>query len=314
MTLIGSFFARNTEQPSAVSQTGFDEDAWLQDRFALRPDHVTRSDIPQGQSSISLTQFVAKGKPFMIRKRVRNKRKDEIAFMGGLSRPHDITRRALQLDWPLPHVFHLAQTAAHTDIYMQYVDGVGYRAPAVANGLVRSLTTAIFSLSLILPVICRNGDVTLERRGHPGGRFLAAVEMLVPGSEARLRDVVRLQRHLPLIASHNDIFWPNMGIVSQEDKAQVTFIDFGMLGLNVVGAELHHFARVSVRSKSRTVLFRRICRHYAQLTRMDPAVIEMNAMFYALMRLTAYDLEGNQERVARLCAETLERYEALTAG
>lgn len=309
--MIGSFFWQNTEQAAPSARAAFDEDAFLREGFSLRVEQVTRTEIQQGQASISLVQFAADDKPFMIRKRVKNERKEEISFMKGLCAPHDISRQVLRIDWPLPQVFHIAEAEEHTDIYMQYVAGISYPSARAVHDIVRPLAKAIYALSLVLPIICRTADLTLEHRGSPGGSFFNTVENLIPDSRVRLREIVRFQRQLPIIASHNDIYWPNMGIAPQADSANIIFIDFGMLGQNVVGAELHHFARVSIGSKRWSEFFHRICKHYSQYVRIMPAALEMNALFYAMVRLVAYDIESNQERVAELYAEVLTRYDAL---
>ncbi|WP_175546747.1 phosphotransferase [Natronohydrobacter thiooxidans] len=314
--MIGSFFSRGPHTPvrSSWREAGFDEAAFLEHGFGLKSGQVSRSEIKGGQASISLMQFSTEDGPFMIRKRIAGRKQSEIAFMKALQDPHDITKCALQVQWTLPKVFDIAETETHTDIYMEYVDGVIYPSTKLATTLVRPLAKAIYELSLVLPVICRSAEIELEHRGMPGGSFFSKIENLVNGSDSKLRDLVRLQRQLPVTISHNDIFWPNMGMTMQAEEPVFTFIDFGMLGQNVIGAELHHFARVAIGSQSKMEFFKRLSRHYARHVRMDPAVVEMNALFYAMMRLVAFDMAANEERVAGLCAGALKHYDALTGG
>jgi hypothetical protein len=313
--MIGSFFSRRPtkDEPASASPASaeFDEDTFIQSRFNLPPEVVSKSDLPKGQGSLSLVRFASERGPFMIRKTITNDRTVELAFMKGLIGLHPSVPRSFNVRWTLPKVFGVEERSAETDVYMQVVDGIAFRRKGELASLARPLAEAIYDLSLLLPVVCQAVDFAPPERSKPGSAFYAQAQSLLQDGADHLRAIARFQRQLPRSVCHNDIFWPNLGVSSVEETPEFTFIDFGMLGWNVVGAELHHFARRAVRSKKEAEFFHSISAEFARFARIDARLIEMNAQFYAAMRLMAFekarDGDSGLDDVRSLCLGAIER-------
>lgn len=305
---------RSAAAQSAPATRAFDEDGFILRTFGLHPDQVTQTAMTGGLSRLSLTRFSGPDGPFLIRKTIAATAKTEADFMGALSMADRGAARHLRLDWTLPQVYAVADEGACFNIYMQRVEGIAHRHGAQAGRLAEPLAKAMYELSLILPVVCLQAGLTPPDRGSPGEAFFAKTAVYLRRDVEPLREIVRLNRSLPKQISHNDIYWPNMGVTGPQETPQFRFIDFGMLGLNVAGAELHHFARHSVRTGPKSGFFLHLCKHYAALARLDPVLIEMNALFYAAMRLMAFETTNSgvsqppSDTVARLLHQVLAAY------
>lgn len=304
------------EAPHATpAGTGFDEAGFFRDRFGIEPSCLARTDLPKGHGSLSLVQFASPDGPVAVRKSIAASRTTEIALMTGLARIGPLLQRGFLDRWPLPEVYHVEPGPEVSDVYMQVVPGIAFRHRRDLPNLVQPLAGAIHDLARFLPVLCQAADVTPTDRSRPGSSFFSNAERLLGAKVERLRDIARYQRLLPHSICHNDVLWPNMGITPQ---AEITFIDFGMLGRNVVGADLHHFARLSVKSDHDAVFFRDLAGHFAEVARMDLRIVEMNALVYAAMRLMAFEKDtGHQagsEQVHDLLIEAIARWEAFAHG
>lgn len=313
-----TFFSRKAEQNHEAAETigggAFDEDGFIRARFDLNPADVSKRELQKGQGSLTLIQFSDANGAFLVCKTIKNKgNESELAFMKELMNVSASVKRSFQIQWPFPEVYHVEERGAESDIYLQYVEGVSNRRIAEVMQLARPLAIAIHELSLVLPSVCRRDGQSLPRRGRVGSRFLSDVEALLPGTGDRLRALSEFQRNLPHSLCHNDIFWPNLGVGLLDKKPRFTFIDFGMLGTNVVGAELHHFARRSMKSARDDEFFRRVCRKFASLTRIDEQLITMNAYLYAAMRLMAFEKskasEASFDDVLDLCLAAAQRFD-----
>lgn len=297
----------------------FDEVDFVRSVFGFTPDSFVRSAISIGQSNLSLTQFSCDNGPFMIRKSISKAGSLEAAFMQEMCDSRAGLKCVFDFEWPLPEVYAVVEGPQQFDIYMQHVDGISYRNKVDAAPLARPLAKAIHELSLVLTAMFQNIEMTPSDRGSPGQVFFAKAESHMGAVDAeRLREIVRFQRLLPKQLSHNDIFWPNMGITCIDEVTRFVFIDFGMLGLNVPGAELHHFARNLVRSRHDAEFFRRLCKNYAAHVRLSPVLIEMNALLYGSMRLVAYEANKSDKEglfvsntAGELMKETLLRFDSI---
>jgi len=314
-----AFFTHRAKQkavsPASAGTEAFDEGGFIRARFNVKSADVSKSELPRGQGSLALTQFSDSNGPFLVCKTIKNKGNEgELAFMKELMDVNEPVRRCFQIRWPFPEVYHVEDRGTESDIFLQFVEGVSTRRNPSFVQLARPLAVAIHELSLVLPTVCRIEGLSLPSRGGAGSSFLSEVETLLPGTGDDLRALLRFQRQLPHGLCHNDIFWPNIGISFVDQKPEFTFIDFGMLGTNVVGSELHHFARRSVKSKKDADFFRRVHRNFASLTRIDERLIEMNAYLYAAMRLMAFekskDTSADLEDVKQLCLAALQCFDA----
>jgi len=92
----------------------------------------------------------------------------------------------------------------------------------------------------------------------------------------KLREVEQfLNRHSPVF-SHNDLFLGNIGV--REDNSLVAF-DFGLVGLNFVGAEFHHFL-----GRSPKPFFEELLTEYSKLSGIDRGTLFGGAVLYAGIR------------------------------
>ena len=322
--MIRSFFNRENKGDGAVSScqgqpdSQFDEAELIREKFGLRDFDVSVSPISKGLSNISLMRFSGPQGPFMIRKTVEKDMECEISFMRGLLDSGGELSQFFRLNWPLPEVYAVKERKDAYDIYMQDVKGIAFRGRSEAAPLARPLAKAIHELTLTLPAVCQKSGVSLKERGSPGRSFFAKAEWQIDDDVEKLKEISRLQRELPSQISHNDIFWPNFGVMQASDNFHFKFIDFGMIGLNYPGADLHHFARVSVRSKHHDEFFRRLSRYYASQARLNISLIQMNAFYYAAMRLIAFETKNkdgtspeSSGKAAALLKGAISKYDKL---
>lgn len=322
--MLKSLFSWKKNHPQPTSEIEpqpippFDEARFIHETFGFDAEVVSATPLSKGLSNLSLTEFTSPRGAFMIRKSISKHNDSEAAFMLGLCNGSRDLNKLFHLKWTMPKVYAVNERETAVDIYMEIIDGIAFRNKADAAPLARPLAKAIHDLSVILPAVCLHAELSLKERGIPGKEFYAKAAVYLRGDVEKLRDIARLQRSVPRQVCHNDIFWPNMGITEHDEGNEIKFIDFGMLGLNSPGAELHHFARISGKSKQEADFFRRLSRHYAALTRLDQRLIEMNALFYAAMRLMAFEKEkaikSCSKDVQDLLIRATDRFDAINSG
>lgn len=293
----------------------FDENVFMRARLGVDVASVVQSEINAGEGSLSLVQFALPSGPFMVRKTIALDRTVEISLMAELAKENASSDGAADRRWPFPEVYHVETGPESCDVYMRFVEGIAYRSRHDALAVAEPLSKAIHGLADHLPALCQAAGVTPADRGAPGEAFFATAEQMVGDRVEQLKEIARFQRDLPHSVCHNDIYWPNMGITFPGGEAEVVFIDFGMVGRNVVGAELHHFARLADRSESDAELFRRLVACISDHFRTAPSIVEINAFFYAGMRLMAFEKDtvaaGGSERVRELLKKATRLYETL---
>lgn len=98
----------------------------------------------------------------------------------------------------------------------------------------------------------------------------------------------------PLVQSHNDVFFPNLATQHYDRQHGIILVDFGLAGLNAVGADFHHFVKAAVTGKLSEGFLDTLFAEYAALTGVPETVLRLNAHEYALLRQFA--------RMKKLCA------------
>lgn len=156
---------------------------------------------------------------------------------------------------PAPFIDELAASVANVN--RRFADLAGESQRPVAMGIFRD---AIERLSTV--------D---QRLGTRGTRALA--------------DALPVLERLPVVASHNDFYWNNLGLERGDDgQVRVRMFDLELLGPNVAGAEFHQFARMVMEAEAFRAPFEALVRRHATDCGGEPGPLRIGALAYALVR------------------------------
>lgn len=114
--------------------------------------------------------------------------------------------------------------------------------------------------------------------------------------EKILQELVEILKREQRVFSHNDIFIPNMGL-RKESEANLSVFDFGLVGLNTPGAELHHFL-----DRSPPKFFNSLVDEYCLVSGFDKGLVLAGASLYSGYR----QLERSKNKI-----DPLDRFRKL---
>ena len=173
-------------------------------------------------------------------------------------------------------------------LFMEHVGGIG--APAfLATDHATQLAAALVRLNAlfdqfrtsfrlefpVLPVFDERQQSRLERIIEPE---------IAPQAMSMLAEIRAVAMQYPPVLGHNDLYWPNIGHAGDGANAHAIFIDLGLAGYNLPGAELHHFAQRAEKGDEHRAFFIALTREYAGMMQFPVALVRMGACFYASYR------------------------------
>jgi hypothetical protein len=161
-------------------------------------------------------------------------------------------------------------------IFMEAVDLLGYGFLAERDAgvkMARFVYDFHAELEFLRSPYFENNHSQLEQLSCVKKMFRKSGDV---GVVEKLRDIVKLfDEHAPVFC-HNDLFLGNIGV--REDDSLVAF-DFGLVGLNFVGAEFHHFL-----GRSPKPFFEELLTEYSKLSGIDKKTLLGGAVLYAGIR------------------------------
>ena len=185
-------------------------------------------------------------------------------------------------------------------LYLEHLPGTG-RLPASESYAVRSISDAIVRLHRLPLDQYVDGDPSdwaVEAEQTSQALFAAALEGWPGADAAALAEEIaamdRIYYDLPVVLSHNDLFLSNISSGVRR-KGPVRFIDLGLMGPSVMGADLFGFARKSLRSERIRSLFHRLCAAYGQAMNCSPDQVEF-VSFHQALRKSARKLQQHQKK------------------
>lgn len=98
---------------------------------------------------------------------------------------------------------------------------------------------------------------------------------------SRFHHLCHIYSTMERILCHNDIYWPNLALVSPK---HFKIIDFATMGWNSRGADLHHFAWRGIWNAGAERLLGRVAKAHAKDMRTSEEHILFAAYFYAFVR------------------------------
>ncbi|TXK59854.1 hypothetical protein [Alkalisalibacterium limincola] len=130
---------------------------------------------------------------------------------------------------------------------------------------------------------CRPDVVRLFREAIT--RLKQTDERLGAQAGEALESAMPCLQTLPVVASHNDFYWNNLGLERREDGAlRVRMFDLELLGPNLMGAEFHQFARMVMESDAFRAPFDAIVQAYADAAGVDARRVRLAALAFAMVR------------------------------
>lgn len=123
-------------------------------------------------------------------------------------------------------------------------------------------------------------------------RYEEAVERLATTDQrygARAADALQAAMpalaSLPIVASHNDFYWNNLGLQDEgQGLSRVRMFDLELLGPNFAGAEFHQFARMVMEDEAFRAPFAALVGAYANAAGLDPRTVRVAALAFAMLR------------------------------
>jgi len=204
---------------------------------------------------------------FFVVEKVTRKENEVILCKNALSKQSFAT---------IPRIFDVTPSGKSFHIFMEAVDLLGYGflaepdAGAKMAGFIYELHKELEFLrtpkfeenyshlknfSYLTKVFQKSGDVDVVKK---------------------LREIEGFLDSQGTLFSHNDLFLGNIGV--REDGGLVAF-DFGLVGLNFVGAEFHHFL-----GRSPKLFFKELLIEYSKLSGVDKETLLGGAVLYAGIR------------------------------
>lgn len=125
----------------------------------------------------------------------------------------------------------------------------------------------------------------VERYRNAMDTLRAVDERLGEHATKALESAIPLLDSLPVVASHNDFYWNNLGLEDDgQGGARVRMFDLELLGPNFAGAEFHQFARMVMESEDFRAPFDAIARAYADAADLDGRLVRVAALAFAMIR------------------------------
>ena len=199
-----------------------------------------------------------------------------------------------------PSIYHVEDQGNWHAIYMEYIPGVGHPPdliPAIAVSIVNAVTSvnAFRTFERMSAAEVLDHWFRSERHSQSLDQLCHTFDV-APDHFSRLAQMGDALEPSDLVLSHNDIFWPNLGIHFDSTRIHCRLIDFAMLKPNIAGAEFHHFARVSIQNNDTARFFETLIQEYQRRTGLPSERLKLASYYYAMFRLIqrSYSLLVNQ--------------------
>jgi hypothetical protein len=176
----------------------------------------------------------------------------------------------------IPTIFEVVENKKTASVFMEHVDllGYGFLAEEKAGARVaRFIYDLHCELDFLRTPFFDNNNSQVKHLVSLEKLFYQNSDMVVV---EKLRDMVKVFDEHGQVFSHNDLFLGNVGV--REDGSLVAF-DFGLVGMNFVGAELHHFFK-----RSPKMFFEELVGEYSKLLSLDSRIVLMGAILYEGIR------------------------------
>lgn len=272
--------------------------------FSISPalENIAKADGGFSNAGIyCYTVRRAFGERRFVEKRTNNSREVHVArlLLGRSSR------------WPsvFPKIYRVIAGHEHTRIFMEYIEGVG-ATPALSEPVAAAVTRSMLRLQRIF----RGAE--LERVPVSVGGLVHSLKKTELDQRTKECLVRALERNLPSyntctrVVCHSDVFWPNLSMRGWPQAPSCRLIDLGFVGRNMLGSDLHHFFRSSMRVPAERPFYSRLVTLTAEAFNADPASVDLAARFYALFRSASTvrrRLDSGDVAGARLEAEVCLR-------
>lgn len=258
--------------------------------------------------SVQSPQGSEQSKKFVVKASLR---KVEGQISGMLESCTD--KMLLSYDIPAPRIYYTSEGSEVWYICQEFLDGTNIRNIRGAD-LNYKVAEAAYRFSRGVGLLYQDFSRELKPVTIFGADLISRIERLpdrnLTSEVARKVKRVRsaLGNHQNVIC-HNDIAWPNMSLQGSESGDwKVTLIDFGMVGWNFVGADLHHFAAASLGEGEGESYFEDLAEHTARFYGMSREVIKISAYYYAANRHALRSMRrGNSVEGIRRCISLLNR-------
>lgn len=152
----------------------------------------------------------------------------------------------------LPRIHKVYRRKSYASVFMDYVETVGREFPR-SQIEAQAFARAVARISMVqndeIPRAANAISPTLIERF---AETVEESELLPKGNVKVLRKLEKclkyatglkseLSSRLPMIANHNDLYIPNMGMLGDVTDPSFCFIDWGKYSLNFAGSDFHHF-------------------------------------------------------------------------
>lgn len=188
-----------------------------------------------------------------------------------------------------PAIFALREHADYCSIFMEYLEGAGNRPKEVSGPIIDAIVTSVILLNrgLTAPNAQKQSKKIIESWGKKSEAARTSLGFS-NAQQSVVRKAGSLLEGQPVYMGHNDLFWPNMAL--NELAGTVRFLDFGLVGNNIAGAEFHHFFRRNLLSTKVDGSFDLLIEKYAKESGLSVSLLTMASQCYALVR--AYERIG----------------------
>lgn len=224
----------------------------------------------------------------------RTKRESEIRICEEL-----VARADLTSSFPFPQIYAVEKRDGYHAVFMQYCPMVG-RSPDVTSVAAHSVATSLWSLHKFESDWFNGIDIERWRlKGR--SRIATFVERGLENNEfsgiqpETHFDMLDLYFSQDVVLSHNDLFLSNLSM-GKERVGPAIFIDFGVVGPNIVGSDLFGFFRKSLKSEKMRCLHSLAVDAYAEIGGIDRDLVDFLSRYAAfaksLERLSRFSRKG----------------------
>ena len=229
---------------------------------------------------------------------------------------------AKKYEIPAPAFLHVERIDGAFYIFQEFVEGT-HAYPVWSKNVALNVAHSIYRLNIGLDLLFFDHRVVPSKVVPFGDglyRKISSVSQAetVQNINRMAQDIeIKILNHAQVIC-HNDVYWSNFAFNNNPSgqNINIKFIDFGMIGQNYVGADLHHFAVDSIYHEKRKSFFEFLVRSYAKISGFPEEIIAASAFYYAAHRqaMRFIKTEKKEEAFERLCALLMSAQVALGAA
>ncbi|WP_162777457.1 hypothetical protein [Comamonas kerstersii] len=241
------------------------------------------------------------------------KQKNEIYFHERI-----LNDRIFECQSVVPKTYFIASDKGSAKIYMEYIDGDFASSNFNVEVLANTIFESINNFNKLSSIKYGKSDISkIYSDGFSKSRNIKILEdeFGLDVSSFYWIDESKEFLNLPIVFSHNDLHLKNIIIKKEREKLFCKFIDFALVGPNIIGVELHAFLRNSGDSVFERDIYEALLRRYkSKYPEVNFDNVKKAILNFSVRRLVnriVFDLNSNDLNACHSRIKTLNYLNSL---